>query len=262
MNLSSEVAAPPSVRVIRGNLPNLRDRQYLQVRMENRVVTFEQALEELAAKPGVMPLRDLPGPFLHVIDLRNPYPCNNLLANGRLTCPGFKLLSPFPIAVEERSYRTVPLDDLGKDGCFSGVVTPRTAFTIARPSDDVKFTVERAFEAGRRRIAPEAASRLCCLWVVEDNNSGKANIRQMFGNHPSLLMVRVNIVQAIRVTRADTSWFDLYYRDRDPSHINRYWSGEAFSIEQPRWEYLVEGSLKVIDPNVVERIKSHGARFA
>jgi hypothetical protein len=120
--------------------------------------------------------------------------------------------------------------------------------------------IEIAFEEMRRSVTPDAASRLCCLWVTDLNNAGEDHIRNMLG--PNTYVIRVSVPEQIRVTKADTRWFDAYYRDPRRDYIEHYWRSDPFDANTRFWEYLVEGKIRATDPGQLAYVQQNGGHNA
>jgi hypothetical protein len=117
--------------------------------------------------------------------------------------------------------------------------------------------IELSFEEGRRRLLPDGASRLASLYLADDSELGRAHVRDMLG--PDVLILRVAIPLALRVSQVDTRWFDLYCHDPKPEYIENYWSSVAFDPAAPTWEFLVDGMIEVDDPKGLAHIRELGA---
>jgi hypothetical protein len=225
-----------------------------------------------------------PGEFLHGIDLSDFYRCWNLSLSGYLTSAEFNswnnvYLFP-PVSV-----RTASLADLKQLYITLGAVIPRASWYVAcaaivRAGGHVGIGVnntrwlsatqmdrllkigdiEIAFEETRRSVMPDAACRLCCLWVTDSNTAGEDHIRNMLG--PNTYIIHVAIPEQIRVTKADTRWFDAYYQDPQPDYIEHYWRSEAFDADTRSWEYLVEGKIQITDPAQLAHVQQHGGHNA
>lgn len=181
------------------------------------------------------------------------------------------------------SVRDVPIEVLRTSGPPQGVLAPRaaqfvSAASIARRGGHVGVGVENtnwlsqeqadrilrlgdielAFEARRRELLPDGASRLSSLYVADGSEAGRAHIREMLGNQ--VFVVEVSIPAAIRVSKADTRWFDRYCETPDPQFIDQYWKSVPGPDGDPTWEYLVDGAIQVEDTASLEYIRQRGAR--
>ena len=214
---------------------------------------------------------DYPGAYLHALDLENWLPCHNLRLQSFLMSPDFMALIDKGMAAVHKSLRDAPLELLENGPFPGGAMTPRTGHMLIPGSlirsnkkvgigmentrwfsDQLEKTVlhqsyvEVAFERIRRQIAPDASSRLCCLWVAEDSDDGRKVVQEMFMHNSNLRIMNVRISQYFRVTRADTAWFDqcMAQSQIDESSIQNYWKGIALRPSRPKWEYLVEGAIE------------------
>jgi hypothetical protein len=98
---------------------------------------------------------------------------------------------------------------------------------------------ELALEAGRRKHAPNAPSRLCCLWLAEDTVEGRNWVQTMVGSRSFVMQVIVTIELAS--FRSDARWLDrVHANPEDTDAVAGYWSGRPLG-DTPLWEYLLEG---------------------
>ena len=119
--------------------------------------------------------------------------------------------------------------------------------------------IEIAFEVKRRILAPNAPSRLSCMWLAEDSASGRDHIQSMFMTLPNLYIVTVCVSYRISILRADTGWFDRYVKAVDESFLANYWTG--LKCPGGEWEFLLDGAVKLTNPTEVEHIRQHGAKW-
>jgi hypothetical protein len=218
-----------------------------------------------------------PGTFLHAVHLRDETRWNNFILAGWHVAPGWAALDPAFQGYE--NLRDVPVERLrddppqnvtsafSADRVYSAAVIRRGGYigrglektTWMTPAEEAQLVekgdIELAFEECRRKIAPNAASRLMSLFVAEDTPDGARHLRELFGSSPDVWLLRVEIPAAYRFTRADTRWFDQYTRDRRPEDAERYWSEERFPADGDRWEYLVEGVLSMVDEKQLTRLR-------
>lgn len=124
-----------------------------------------------------------------------------------------------------------------------------TAENILRIRD-----IELAFEEGRRTHAPEAPSRLSCLWLVENSCVGRATLRKMFGDIP---IIDAEILDADSQFAADAGWYDDYTNSLDPKYIKRYWTGEPHpDRNRSKPEILVNGIISFPNADQIEHLKT------
>jgi len=112
---------------------------------------------------------------------------------------------------------------------------------------------ELALEAGRRRYAAAAPSRLCCLWLAEATAKGRNWVGQMLGRDSFVLEVSVAI--QLNWFRADARWLDAIADDSEAA-IAGYWSGGAHAAD-PLWEYLLEGQIFATDAEDLALIRGY-----
>jgi hypothetical protein len=222
-----------------------------------------------------------PGDFIHGINLNDWYPCWNLALCGRLYSPDFAALCDPGLAESHRCVKDLSIQALKQSGTPMGVLSPRTSWyvwaaAIIRSGGHVGIgnidtnwlqkeemdkivligDIELAFEETRRNIAPNAVSRLACIYVAENTFIGQEHIRSMLG--PNILILKVTIPNATGVSKVDTSWFDKYCDDPNQKYIEQYWQAVALNSNVPKWEYLVDGVIEVNDPQGLEKIRKQG----
>ena len=226
-----------------------------------------------------------PGRYIHGVDLSNGYPCWNLSLSGRLFSPDFLAAVDPGVAECHRSIRDSPMELLEQGKTPQGAYTPRglwfiTAAAKIRRGEHKEWgarspshfsdaeidrigkmgSVELEFERQRRRVAPDAVSRLSCLYVAEDTETGCAHIRRMLGE--GIHILRVTIPFALRVTKCDTNWFDAYWNNPDRTFVERYWAGEPYDRARATWEFLVDGIIEADDPEGMQYLREHGVNIA
>jgi hypothetical protein len=231
---------------------------------------------------GFIQILPYAGVYIHGISLSDFLPCWNLSLAGQIMSSEFAAICDSNLAVRQTSIRNSKLSNLKTPQFAFGVVTPRAAqfvctAAIIRAGGHVGIGVEStrwlprdemdrilrigdmeiAFEEMRRAITPNAASRLCCLWVAEDTDIGQAHVRSMLG--VDVFLLRVLIIAAIRVTKTDSRWFDAYAAEPRDEYIANYWNGVPYEVHVPTWEYLVEGVITVIDDAALAHVREHGA---
>lgn len=102
------------------------------------------------------------------------------------------------------------------------------------------YETELVMEEVRRHVAPDAPSRLSCIWIAEDGPRSQAMLQEMFS--ASRHIVSVAIEQQINLFKADASFYDLLFETGDPTAAEHYWRGEALSS---KWELLLDGAIRV-----------------
>lgn len=223
------------------------------------------------------------GTYRHGIDLGNWYPCWNLSLCGMLMAPDYSAMGDSGLRAAHTSVRDVSIDFLRAEGLPQGTMTPRAAWYVWAAAlirngkkvgvgmDDTKWLshekmdqilrlgdIELELEEIRRNVNPNAASRLCSLWVAEDSDAGEAHIRSMV--EKDVFVLRVSVPSALRFTKVDTTWFDLYCETRERDYAINYWNGTP-NENMSTWEFLVEGCIEAIDSKEIEHIRKYGVHL-
>lgn len=214
--------------------------------------------------------------YAHGIDIDDFYPCWNLSLCGTLWSPDFAAHNDAGLRAVHTPLREISLEDLQNGNFQSGVLAPRAANTIflaaflrqnravtdglgsivhygeeVRANILKKADIELEFENVRRRKSPESATRLSSIYLADNSEVGIKHIENMLGS--AIFVIRVSILSAKRLTRADTRWFDLYIEDEDIAFIENYWRG--IPSECPKWEYLLDGAIQMTDQSQLEEIR-------
>ncbi|OPY56830.1 MAG: hypothetical protein A4E49_00145 [Methanosaeta sp. PtaU1.Bin112] len=225
------------------------------------------------------PSKAVPGIFFHHIDLKDKFgwfPILQLADAGMIQSPDYIASWDPSFAESSPSIRDIGIDDLRSGTTNLGGVTPTAGDFVSRARDirngslEVsaeekamilkRGDIELEFEKGRRRYAPEAASRLNCLYVLDN----RRNIETMFGRKPHRLVVKVKIAEALRFTKADFRWYNAYWDnwtiEEHPSAetqncIRNYWLSHPYKKGSSTWEYLVDGLIKLYDPRDIELVR-------
>lgn len=119
---------------------------------------------------------------------------------------------------------------------------------------------ELRFEEIRRLVAPNAPSRLTCIFAAEDTFEQRLHLGQMLGyiKRPYILKFRPKVV--LNAFVADSSFYDLYAETKDIKHIVSYWKGiKNPSADKNSHEILYEGVLEAIDDEEIEHVRNFGA---
>lgn len=228
--------------------------------------------------------QEIPGVFLHGIDLKNWYPCWNIPISGELWSPDLYTSGDPAICAVHKSIRDLEISQLEmKPSSIIGFLSPRVmkyiwpAAVIREggrvgyglhntdwlPDAEMDFIeesdIELKFEEVRRKILPNAASRLCCLFVAENTQYGIELIKKIFPNN-DLRIVKVTIPMALRFNKVDSKWFDEYHENPKDEYIKNYWMSVPYDESVPTWEYLLEGLIKIKYPEDLEFIRKYGAK--
>lgn len=229
-----------------------------------------------------MPYEEL---YFHGIDLTEWYPCRALALSGKLFSPDV-IAEGTPGLQGHRSLRDTSMEDLASVTRLPpGVYSPRAVHQIAlanvirngghagvgelltamfSPEKEHQIlqtgNSELEFERIRRRVAPEATSRLSCLWVAPHTEEGKTDILKMCKSD-STYIFPIKITYAKRITKADPTWFEKYGEEPKLEYIEKYWGGVLYDKSKPRWEYLIEGTLEINDIKDYLHIRDNGAHL-
>jgi hypothetical protein len=114
-------------------------------------------------------------------------------------------------------------------GQFDTKWLPKEELARIREIGDIEMEIEEM----RREVAPDAASRLGCLYVGENSPQGAANIRK---------------------------WFDLYCQNRKSEYLRNYWTSRPFGTIES-WEYLADGVVESQDKSDLAFIKLNRTRI-
>jgi hypothetical protein len=225
------------------------------------------------------PSKAVPGIFYHHIDLKDKFawfPILQLADAGLIQSPDYCASWDPGFAAASPSIHAIGIDDLRSGAIKLGGVTPTAGDFICRTidirngslevSDGEKAAIfkrsdiELDFEEGRRKYAPQAASRLNCLYVLDN----RRNIETMFGSKPHRLILKVKIAEALRFTKADFRWYNAYWdiwtSEKPPSsemknYIRNYWLSQPYEKGSNTWECLVDGLIKLYYPNDIELVR-------
>jgi hypothetical protein len=190
------------------------------------------ALELVALSEGARSPRDIP---------------IELLRDGPLDAWPAMFLSPFLGCVRQGIV-------VRRGGVLGYGVPPYETRWLS--SSDAAMTLRAAdrellLESVRREVAPNAASRLSCVWASEDTLAGRNWIRSMFSE--PLFIVPVEVRHPVRWTRCDARWLESLEAS-DEQAVESYWEG--VSTDEPLWEYLIEGQIACTDEDDLERIRA------
>lgn len=233
-----------------------------------------------------MNLKEYPKVFLHGLDLTNWYLCHNISLDGTIWSPNFV----FPdnnVQKFHTNLRDIPLNDLRNNRIPANFAIPRVKnyffkglkiltgiesnlIKLSELNDDEKYylkiaEMELTFEEERRKISPDSASRLSCLWVAENSEKGKEQIIKMLDPDKmlssKLLIIQVKLEKILRLTKVDIKWFDEYFENKKKEFVENYWKGIPFSESEASWEYLVEGIIKINNGQDLDYIRSNGQKI-
>ena len=122
-----------------------------------------------------------------------------------------------------------------------------------------KADAEIAFEGKRRELNYGAPSRLSALYLVDnDEYDGRRTLQNMFVNvfkRPKI--IEVDIMNSFALTKVDVKWFDEYFINHDMTCIENYWNGVPYNEKHPTWEYLLEGTIVMTNPDEMRELDEH-----
>ena len=196
--------------------------------------------------------------YLHCFDMTNKLKCMNIASTGAL----HSLLVVQLVTLDPRPHPSqieIEAFDHYSDMDINGPSSARLFYIIRRSilrTLDIELTTEETrhleignleiqFERARRIWKPTAPSRLSCLFLVENNDDGRATLGSMFSssfNQPKT--IEVDTLPGIReIMRFDSRWVDEYLANPSEQALRDYWEQEPFNPMIPSWEYLLEGSI-------------------
>ncbi|CAM5409658.1 hypothetical protein AFAE65S_02295 [Alcaligenes phenolicus] len=223
--------------------------------------------------------------FIHAIDLKNWFPCHQLAFNGWLASPNALAALDKGIGETHKFIDDIPIEDLVAGSLPPSAVTPRAVGEIMRAgilrrgmrlangfnevehmSDKTKqdafrsSDVELDFERVRREVMPNAVSRLSCLYLAERSEEGEALLQAMLRR--DVYILRVRPILTLKITKADSAWFDGFFVSNNIEDARQYWLGIERVPGKGKWEYLFDGVLEVEELAQIEYVRKHGASMA
>ena len=195
--------------------------------------------------------------FLHCFDISNNQKTFNLSSTRTLSSLlAMQLFTndnrPNPMHLDIDTLRDCREEDI------NGMSSPRMYYVfkrsllnrIGRPltdSENVEYRkgdVEIAFEEARRELNPNSPSRLSCLYLVDNSESGRLILRSMFlGVFKNPMIIEVDVWNNMELKRFDSTWIDRYFDNPSEEYLSNYWNGVVANEQEPAWEYLLEGSI-------------------
>jgi hypothetical protein len=204
---------------------------------------------------------EIPSRLIHGFEAEDWMACLNMANNGRLF--NFDLINELETC--KPSVRALEIEEMRR-GCFDDETTPTRMVTVLKlaaairgggriiegappyPAREVsqdqceqilrKADIELRMEEARRKLAPDAPSRLSCLYLAEATPAGRNLVDKIKG--VDAFLMEVKIVCALRLGRADAQWLDGVI---DNDAIAGYWSGEPRHGDVT-WEYLLDGVIE------------------
>jgi hypothetical protein len=211
--------------------------------------------------------------YKHVLDLSNKLKCLNLAHSERL----YSLFAQ-QIIIDYANPINNPrnLSETDLRNCLPGTVPApanpwmvflyKAAFNREYNQQVTEVTAEierRAeaeiqFELRRRLINDSAPSRLSALYLAEDSFDGGIMLHNMFRNsfsQPKVL--QVSILDNLALFKADHRWYEDYHETGSEQSIDNYWSGLSFDEQNLSWEYLLEGSISLVNAEDFDELVMH-----
>lgn len=199
--------------------------------------------------------------LIHAFDPVDFMTCNNLAVQPLIMSPSCIASVDAGIGAIHVRVEDLNIADI-REARFGSAVTPRAAtfmigFMLSRNMtitdgygsqrgwvDDGRliriYETELVMEEVRRRVAPNAPSRLGCIWLAEDGPRSRAMLQEMFA--ASRHIVSVAIEQQTNLFKADSSFYDRLFDTGDSTAAELYWRGEVLSS---KWELLLDGAIRV-----------------
>lgn len=250
------------------------------------VTTAKPVTSNNVADKSVIQPKEIAGVFYHGIDFEGEeswYPRLNILNSASLYTPDYIAYVEPNLGRAHISIHDQEIEDIKfRAFCGLGAITPRAGKYIwgasiirsgghlfkglikptqLAPEEEAEILersdIELKFEETRRQVNPNAASRLSCIFVADNDE----NIKRMFGRNPNISILEVSIPSAIRFTKVDVRWYEEYCRNHDEKYIENYWNGSPFSDGTNTWEYLVDGVVKVKNQERLQHILGDDSEY-
>ncbi|MBW0434911.1 hypothetical protein [Leptospira yasudae] len=227
--------------------------------------------------------------YLHSVDLDNSILVNNLLVDGRLRTPNF-LYEYEPLfknnktriedqSIENLKYLTEAVPPTftprayiyvlagaafrtGGNANFGHMLKEEDVEVLTKEQIIRMADIELAFEQKRREIDLNLVSRLSCIWLAEDNDSGRKLLSEMLGEKRRLLVRVKPLFDPVisNLSKVDVSWYNKYYQIKEEDYIKKYWTG--FASQTPQWEVLYDGIVELVDKSDWDIILKNGKSFS
>lgn len=206
--------------------------------------------------------------LIHAFDPVNFLTCHNLTIRPSIMSPSCIALfdagiREIHVRVEDLKFYDIQEAELGS------IVTPRAVlfmkgFMLSRKmtirdgygsqlgwGDEGRlikiYETELVMEEVRRRVAPDAPSRLGCIWLAEDGPDSRELLQQMFEGARHIVSIAIEC--ELSLFRADASFYDRLFLTGDLTAAELYWQGEALDS---KWELLLDGAIKVTNDDELE----------
>jgi hypothetical protein len=207
--------------------------------------------------------------YLHCIDFSNKLKVLNFTSTSTISSLlANQLFSnddrPNPMTIDITRLKDCTVDEI------NGMSSPRMLFVFQRtvfnswdhrPLTEAekkivkKGDLEIEFERGRREYNYGAPSRLSCLYLMEDDVDSRFDLRDMFIDlFTRPLVVEVVILNNLELLKFDYRWVDQYYEFPNEEFIKNYWTSVPYDDVNPKWEYLLEGTIIMQNEEQIEQV--------
>lgn len=217
--------------------------------------------------------------FIYFVDLSDPVLCNNLIFTNSISSPSVAQFDSFnqdhpiysvdlgdlkfSIGTLQNAFLSprlvkVRLSYLSKQNIKLGMGIKNTKWFSQDSVESINriADIEIEFEKMRRKIAPKLPSRLCSIYLAEDNLNGRIMLSKMFPNKRSFYITKVRISNLLRFHKADPRWISEFEKEAKPIFIENYWNGELFN-DHNQVEYLLDGTIVIENACDREYIKNN-----
>lgn len=231
------------------------------------------------------PSKEVSGVFYLFINPRNQrwfwYPILQISENYFLQSPDYIASWDSNFAEKHTSIRYIEIEELRLGTKSAGRLTPtagdyiflarklrRGAKGLRVDKEEIlrRSEIELKFEEGRRKYAPNAVSRLNCIYLADNETV----LQKMFKNSFSKDFVfRAKIKQQMNCSKVDVEWYHRYWdayfassEDEDywsinkEDYIKKYWTSYPYDKNANNWEYLIDGMVGLENPQDIKRIQS------
>jgi hypothetical protein len=209
------------------------------------------------------------GQYLHCFDKSDKLKCLNFCS--RQVIESLLALQLIVRTDNKPNPRNTKIENLTncKPEDIDGLSSPRMSIiyqasinrSLPRPRTDKELAVikkadlEIEFERRRRELNYGAASRLSCVYLVDNTFESKLLLQSMFAdNFKRPKVVEVDIVNNFELTKCDVHWVDKYFEDPKDEYIVNYWTGVPLNENYPTWEYLLEGTIQMTNRDEIQDI--------
>jgi hypothetical protein len=210
--------------------------------------------------------------YLHCIDFSNKVKILNFTSTATISSLLVNQLfandsRPNPMTIDIDRLKDCTIDEV------NGMSSPRMLFVFQRtvynswshrPLTELekkivkKGDLEIEFERGRREYNFGAPSRLSCIYLMGEDIDSRFDLRDMFIDifiRP--LVVEVKILNNLELMKFDYRWIDQYYESPNEEFIKNYWNAVPYDDVNPKWEYLLEGTILMANEEQIEQVANY-----